>query len=123
MGLCVSPVLLLLSLLLAMGPEAGAARKKKASYCDSFAPLPAEVRRHLPKVAKAVTKDVCGYLGAKPPPRRLSLGRWTEEVSAKLGPAVKLIEAQLRMPGVQIHNGKRLSRTNGCGLQIRVAFA
>ena len=98
----VAAAVLLLAVLLAQ-PAAGR-KKPKNSYCDNFAPLPSEVRKHLPKVAKAITKNVCGYLGAKPPPRRLSLNRWTDEASQKLGPVVKLIETQLRMPGMRIHN-------------------
>ena len=96
------PRLVLAAILLAHLQPA-AARKKKASFCDTFAPFPAEARRHLPKVGKAVAREVCAYLGAAPAPRRLSLDRWTDDVAAQLGPTVELIEKALRGAGVTVH--------------------
>jgi hypothetical protein len=73
-----------------------AKRKGGGLWCDThYTPLPAPVGRALPplaKVGKAVANEVCAYLGAKPPVRRLSLDRWTTDVDTKLGPLVQSIE-------------------------------
>ena len=101
----VPPMRLALLLLLAAGAAGRKSKSRDKGFCASFQPLPDVARRQLPAVSKAVKREACAYLGAKPPAPRLSLGRWTEDVDAKLGPTVALVEKALRKPGVQVMAG------------------
>ena len=93
---------LALGLLLVLGDlQRGAARsarrnRKKSErpqqWCTTQPPVP----QPAPAVAAAVARAVCDHIGRQPPPRRLSLGRWTPEVDAALGPAAKAVTDALR---------------------------
>lgn len=94
--------LVLAAVLLLPTPSAGRKHRNRRQHhpvpqwCDPvWGPRQIPMQGHLPEVAPRVSAAVCDYIGAAPAPRRLSLGRWTPAVEAKLLPHVQAIELAL----------------------------
>eukprot|EP01045_Picozoa_sp_COSAG04_P046617 COSAG04_NODE_16984_length_483_cov_0.807292_1_plen_93_part_01 len=82
-----------LLLLLCSVDDRAQARRRGRRFCAAH-PLPAELEGII-DIARAVERTACDYLGSDTPPRRLSLGRWTEAAEAALGERARSVEAAM----------------------------